>query len=532
VLQFLFFIFVVLFSPHASAETELTKLLEVLRKPQEVDVPEAYRKQYAESAKALSELLKKNPEMLTDPVKLQIQSLLISRNPGHKAAQNDLNRYLNPELIAEFDKNVTQARLHSSNLNPCEVMCRTARRLSEQVGESLIMKEDAYLENSDSRESFSMAVRSLMGEFLIKAHQLGCKIDQIEQRANQLLTDIHQAQKDKKPSEGDARDEALREALTGWADQSAAQKAIDFFKRSAGSSNWDSQGLPTQSAALFYLIHTYRFSRALDKGGFEQDKKQLGILHRQIETRLKKVVDSREELLGEQGASLVTIYSLASLGLTLPEGNEIQALVAEVLAKKRKEMALKHIKVFPYNLSKPTESPSERAGAARTVVAQLAIYLGGAKEEKLQNAGHLLESLEIYNRHFRDIFSGIGLNQTHDFEDADLLAPYYGPSTIPFVFDAIAALEKDKGLTLKQKEKIGTLRLELQRKLLGMFEPEGLFQSQHKIYYSAAQYYDNALAGLALENACRFQNEKAVPRERGVPHSSALKSVRPLNHSF
>lgn len=511
------------FSQCVFAESDIYRLLEVLYQPQEIEIPELHRVKYTESAKALGDLIRKNPKVLDAQAKSKIRELLSSKNPGYKAAQNDLNKYLPPEIVAELDKLVTQDRLHPSNENPCEVMCRTAERLADQVDESLRIKEDAYLENRDSRQAFVGAVRSLVGEFLIKAHGFGCKIQQIENKVKKLLTEIEEFNPDHAKKRNAYSDEAVREALRDLKDQSAAEKALEFLNKSATSSNWDGQGLPTQSAALFYLIHTYRLSQSLQSVGTVRDGKPLKTLQNQIEARLTKILGAREKLIEAQGASLVTVYSLGAVGVSLHEGNDLQKKIADVLEKKRVEMNERKVAVFPYNFANPTEILSERAGAARSVVAQLAIYKGGPEEEKLRNADHLLSSIETYNLHFRDIFSGIGLNQTHDFDEPDLLAPYYGPSTIPYVFEALSALEKEKGMSLRQKDRLIALRYELQRKVLGMFEPGGLFQQQHKGYYSAAEYYDNALVGLALENACRFQNENHQTRNRSSSSPSLSK---------
>jgi hypothetical protein len=392
-------------------------------------------------------------------------------------------------------------------------MCRVAKALSQKINDSLSVPFDKYLASNEAKSSFSFAVRSLMGEFLLKANQTGCEIPGIQAKLNKLLveaTDLAKADE----SQGESKhQEDTREAVrASGASEAAIESALAFLDKTQGSSNTDAKGLPTNSATLYFYLQTQRAAEALKKSGAKTDPKIMEELEKRIEENLGKITDARSELLRGEGGSLVTTYALAAIGTSMPEGSDIQKRVAKIFSELRDNYKNTGGAGFPYNFNPQILKETERAGAARSVVAQLAIYKGGKSEDKLSNADQLLTSLGTYDKHFRDVFSGIGLNRTHDRDDADQLAPYYGPSTIPYVFEAVLLLGKEKNLSGEQQETLHQINTSLQKKLLGMFEPNGLFQAQNSNYYAAAPLYDNALTGLALQQACQ-DKRKPTPSE-------------------
>jgi hypothetical protein len=417
------------------------------------------------------------------------------------------------ELTQALDKEVMEERIHPSNTDSCVVMCRVAKELSGKVTDSLSVPSDMYLESNEAKGSFSFAVRSLMGEFLLKANQTGCEIPGIEGKLDKLMNEANELAK-KGEGNGDSnRLDETREAIqASGASGTAIESALAFLNKTQSSPNTDSKGLPTNSATLYFYLQTQRAAEALKKSGAKTDPKIMEELEKRIEENLSKITDARSELLRGEGGSLVTTYALAAIGASMPAGSKTQMHVARIFSELRDDFKKKSGEGFPYNFNPQLLKETERAGAARSVVAELAIYKGGMGEEKLVNADALLKSLSTYEKHFRDVFSGIGLNRTHDRDDADQLAPYYGPSTIPYAFEALALLGKETGLTSAQRERLEMLKGNLEKKLLGMFEPNGLFQAQNSNYYTAAPLYDNALTGLALQQACQ-DKRKPNPSE-------------------
>ncbi|MFM8269943.1 MAG: hypothetical protein ACKN9V_07115 [Pseudomonadota bacterium] len=505
--QFTLLLFVVLIvtSPIAKADKaeDLRQMWNELKKPLDPEVPDAYRPNYAKVAEAFALAIRENPKLLNFELRRELFELLSSKDARFTAAQNDLNKFLPPNLVKAFDKKVTQSRLHPSNTDPCKVMCRVAENLSEKISNSLHVKPDAYLATLNSKSSFSLAVRSLMGEFLLKAKMGGCDLQEIESKVSAIVneaSDFAKADAYQPITKG-----ATREALkTVKGSRDAIRKALAFVDR---VENLDENGLPTNGATLYFYLQAKRSSDALRNSSYAGDTEALKALDEKIEEHLNKVVDARSSLFEGDGGSLITTYALAAIGASMPKDSQIQKRIAEILSDVRMEFRKTGGSGFPYNLNPEILKQSERGGAARSVVAQLAIYKGGSPEQKLANADELLSALFNYDKHFRDIFSGIGLNRTHDRQDNDQLAPYYGPATIPYVFEALSLLGKEKGLTREQSKKLMMLRDNLQKKLLGMFEPDGLFQPQNSNYYSSAPLYDNALTGLALAEACRAQRE-------------------------
>ena len=512
----------------AGSKEAMEFLLEELKKPLDLEVPEANRPNYSRLAQALSAAIKQNPALLDADLKNEVRTILASKDPAFTAAQNDLNKYLPKELTQVLDKEVTHDRLDPSNTDPCSVMCRVAKALSEKINDSLSIPSDKYLASNEAKSSFSFAVRSLIGEFLMKANQTGCEIPGIQTKLNKLLveaTDLAKA--DEKPAEvrhqGDTR-EAVR---ASGASEAAIKSALAFLDKTQGSSNTDAKGLPTNNATLYFYIQTQRAAEAMKKIGSQSDPQLMALLQEKIGVNLSRILDARKELLDGDGGSLVTTYALAAIGSSMPEGSDIQKRVAQIFSDLRDNYKNTGGAGFPYNLNPQILKETERAGAARSVVAQLAIYKGGKSEDKLVNADQLLTSLGTYEKHFRDIFSGIGLNRTHDRDDADQLAPYYGPSTIPYVFEAVSLLGKEKNLSGEQQEKLHQINISLQKKLLGMFEPNGLFQAQNSNYYAAAPLYDNALTGLALQQACQ-DKRKPTPTETSA---DVMRTILPKrNH--
>lgn len=496
-------------------------LLEELKKPLNIDVPETNRTRYSRSAEALGSAIKENPKMLTQALRKDLLGILSSKDAKFTAAQNDLNKSLPRELLQEFDQEITQSRVHPSNMDPCKVLCRVATSLSKKLNDSLSIKPDAFLNTPEAKNSFSLAVRSLMGEFLLKASQSGCEIPDIQSKVSKLMNEAIEYAK------GDAKETAstkaaVRESLkTFRGSKDALKRALDFNER---VSNIDENGLPTNSSTLYFYLQSQRAAEALRNSGFEFDPKALEELQKKIEEHLGRVTDARSELMHGEGGSLLTTYALAAIGASLPEGSELQKKIASIFGELKEEYQKAGGGAFPYNFHPGLLKQTERGGSARSVVAQLAIFKGGKVEDKLVHADELLSSLSSYDKHFRDIFSGIGLFRTHDSFDEDHLAPYYGPSTIPYVFEAISLLGKEKELSSEQKQKLNTLKQSLEKKLLGMFEPNGLFQAQNPSYYSGAPLYDNALTGLALEQSCRDKKAAISPSSGGsdrlLPHKN------------
>lgn len=483
----------------------LSEILIELKKPLDPEVPEANRSRYTKLAEALGITLKENPGLLTPEIRTELGALLSSRDSRLTAAQNDLSKFLPNDLLQALDKEATQARLHLSNLNPCNVMCRIAKNLSEKLNSGLGEKPDAYLLNSDSKNSFNLAVRSLIGEFLLKAKRSGCDLPGVEKKVSEIVTQASEyARRDARPSK-----EETREALKSYkGSREALRKALAFVDR---VENLDEGGLPTNSATLYFYLQARRAADALKESGHPIEANAIEELQQKVDGQLLKILDARNTLMEGQGGSLVTTYALAAIGASASDGSEIQKKTAQIFSELRSEYKKIGGEGFPYNFNPLILKQTERAAAARSVVAQLAIYKGGKSEDKLVNADELLVSLANYEKHFRDIFSGIGLNRTHDREDDDQLAPYYGPATIPYAFEAISHLTKEKGLTPEQREKLQGTKINIQKKLLGMFDPNGLFQAQNSNYYSSAPLYDNALTGLALEQACRDKGGAKPP---------------------
>ncbi|NBX77000.1 MAG: hypothetical protein EBQ92_10635 [Proteobacteria bacterium] len=512
----------------AGSKEAISFILEEIKKPLDLEVPEANRPNYSRLAKTLSAAIKQNPALLDTDLKNEIRTILASKDPAFTAAQNDLNKYLPKDLTQVLDKEVTHERLDPSNIDPCSVMCRVAKALSEKINDSLSIPSDKYLASNEAKSSFSFAVRSLMGEFLMKANQTGCEIPGIQTKLNMLLVEATALAKSDE-TRGEVRHQGdTREAVrASGASEAAIKSALAFLDKTQGSSNTDAKGLPTNNATLYFYIQTQRVAEAMRKSGSQSDPQLVALLQEKIGENLSRILDGRKELLDGDGGSLVTTYALAAIGSSMPEGSNIQKRVAQIFSELRDNYKNTGGAGFPYNLNPQILKETERAGAARSVVAQLAIYKGGKSEEKLANADQLLTSLGIYDKHFRDIFSGIGLNRTHDRDDSDQLAPYYGPSTIPYVFEAVSLLRKEKNLSGEQQEKLHQINLSLQKKLLGMFEPNGLFQAQNSNYYSAAPLYDNALTGLALQQACQ-DKRKPEPSETSA---EVLRTILPKrNH--
>jgi len=494
---------------------------EELKKPLDLEVPEAGRSKYARVAKAFSEAIKEDPSLMTPEMREKLREFLASKNPAFTTAQNDLNKFLPPELTQALDREVTQDRIHPSNTDPCTVMCRVAKSLAAKIGDNFEVQADKYLGSEDAKSSFGFAIRSLMGEFLLKANQSGCQIEGIQDKVSALMSEAGKMakgeQKKGTPNDKELTQEVLK-SLSG--DSGAVERALAFLNKTSSSQNINEQGLPTNSATLYFYLQTQRAIEALKQSGVETNSRATAELQKRIEEHLSKITNARAELIHGEGGSLVTVYALAAIGASMPEGSDIQKRIAQIFSEIRSESREKGQTAFPYNFDPQVPRETERGGAARSVVAQLAIYKGGNSNEKLANADQLLSSLGAYDKHFRDIFSGIGINRTHDQEDVDHLAPYYGPSTVPYVFEAISILSKEKELSVEQKGKLESIKASLQKKLLGMFQPDGLFQPQNSNYYSGAALYDNALTGLALEQACRDQKPlNPVSKEGESRHS-------------
>jgi hypothetical protein len=488
-------------------------LVEELKKPLDPEVPEVRRPKYARLAQALATAIKDDPKILDAKLRQDIRELLASRDPKLTAAQNDLNRYLPSELTQALDQEVMEDRIHPSNTDSCVVMCRVAKELSGKITDSLSVPSDKYLGSNEAKGSFSFAVRSLMGEFLLKANQTGCEIPGIEGKLDKLMKEANELSKKGEGKEDAKQRDDVREAIqASGASGTAIKSALAFLNKTQSSPNTDAKGLPTNSATLYFYLQTQRAAEALKLSGATTDPKIMEELERRIEENLSKIMDARSELLRGEGGSLVTTYALAAIGASLPAGSKTQMQVAHIFSALREDFKKNSGEGFPYNFNPQLLKETERAGAARSVVAELAIYKGGTGEQRLANADTLLRSLGTYEKHFRDVFSGIGLNRTHDYDDADQLAPYYGPSTIPYAFEALSLLGKEPGLTSEQKERLKLLKGNLEKKLLGMFEPNGLFQAQNSNYYTAAPLYDNALTGLALQQACQ-DKRKSTPSE-------------------
>lgn len=493
-------------------------LLNELKTPLDPAVPEVNRKNYTESAQILGTALEENPSVLTSEIREEIKSILVSKDPAHTAAQNDLNRLLPQALVAELDSEITDLRLHSSNEDPCQVMCRIGKALAEQITDKFTFRGDAYLESDQGKSAFDIAVRSLLAEFLLKANRSGCEIAGIQEKIKNLLQDTHDNLKlGNRATESNKK---VNLPIIEYSDlgKESLDKAREFLEKA-------SPDIPLNGASVYLLLQSHRLVDTLVELNLAPSEPAVSEIHQALHEKIGRILQKRSELIRGEGGSLVTTYSLAALGASSPKDSEIQKKIAHIFSEKREEVRLQDIPGFPYNFSKDMRIDSERGRAGRTVVAELAIFKGAPAEQRLKNADNLLLSLVRYDRFFRDIFSGIGLNRTHDFGDPDLLAPYYGPSTIPYAFEALSALENEKELGASQKETLGKVRVSLEKKLLGMFEPNGLFQKQYEPYYSSASYYDNALTGLALENACR--NRRSQPLEKNEQLKSRLQTPSP-----
>jgi len=508
------------------SEEAINFLIEELKKPLDPEVPEANRLNYTRLAEAFASALKENPAVMTNHLRAEILSLLASKEPKLTAAQNDLNKFLPKEIISPLDKEITTQRLHPSNTDSCLVMCRIAHALSEKINESFAIPADKYLWTNDAKSSFGFAVRGLMGEFLLKANQAGCEIPGIDNKVNKLMAEAKEFAINNEGKKGRRETEETRRALleSGLAEVDV-MRALEFVNKNEPLTNIDSKGLPTNSATLYFYLQTQRAVETLKQAGAKTDSKSLDEIQKRIEDHLIKITDARSELLHSDEGSVVTTYALAAMGASMPNGSESQKRLAQIFSEMRDEFKRKGEGGFPYNFDPGVLRQTERGAAARSVVAQLAIYKGGNTQDKLTNADELLTSLVTYDKHFRDIFSGIGLNRTHDREDVDLLAPYYGPSTIPYAFEAISLLKREKGLTSDQIQKVKSLESDLEKKLLGMFEPDGLFQPQNSNYYSAAPLYDNALTGLALQQACQ-EKRSAKPIGATDEHRPTTGTIR------
>lgn len=491
----------------------IDSLILELQKPLSPDVPEAYRDQIRKLAEAIASEIRENPRLLNLKRKRQIFGILASKDPGLAAAQNDLNQLLPSDFISQLDDQVTQSRLDSSNNDPCSVMCRIAKALSERVTDSFMMKEDKFVHSTEAKSSFHFAVGSLVAEFLLKANRRGCEIQSVDKKISHLMKEANTFAQRKSGFPGNETEQKSVQKAVGQVggSEEATKSALEFLEKVSHSPDNTEMVLPSNSATLYFYLQMLRLVETLKLTRSADQSENTIELEKNLLEGLKRITSARKDLIEGDGASLLTTYTLAALGASAPRGSKTQKEIAQILGDLREEMRKEKSEGFPYNFSSERALPTERGAAARSVVAQLAIYKGGEESHKLKNADELFKSILIYQKNFRDIFSGIGLNRTHDYSNEDLLAPYYGPSTIPYVFEAVSLLEKEPNLRQDQKNQLKELRKDLQKKLLGMFEPNGLFQSQYKGYYAGSFFYDNALTGLALENACQGKMDEKKP---------------------
>jgi len=466
-----------------------------------------------EFAGRLSKAIKEDPGLMTPQLRQEISEILLSKEPNLARTQNTFRKFMPENLIKELDQKITQKRLDPSNSDPCQVTCRIAAELGKKLNQSQVTPTIQAYDNprpyEEEQGPMNLAIRSLTIEFLLKAKQTGCLIENVDELASNLISQARSlvTSRESEPRIPDDNDEIILKNLRSLAsDSDSIERAVEFQKKRLSKGGRRPQ-LPTTGATLHAYIQILKLMNAFQKeGGGIADQKAFDDLKAKLEQKTSEIVEHRAGLEQFRGGSMLNTYAFSAMGAAASEGSPVSSRVSQILSDWRRELEEKKISGFPYSLSHRLET--ERGGAARSAVAQLAIYKGGSTADKLANADKLLLSLQTYDKHLLDVFARVGVSDTHD-ESNDGLAPYYGPPTLPYVFEAISLLSKETGMTSEQKKRLSEINESILNKTLGMIQPNGLFQPQDEQLYRAAKFYDNALVGLGLAQACTDSKPRA-----------------------
>jgi hypothetical protein len=288
----------------------------------------------------------------------------------------------------------------------------------------------------------------------------------------------------------------------------------DYHQRGTTVRGKESQ--PPNSPYIFSLGFLTTLIAQLEPTAGEKEKEELRVLREKLQKRQGAILNDFRNLTHQPdiGNSMFATYHFAAAVITsdLKSSSPEMSQAVSVL-KAQREYSKKEYGsalIIPYNLrgqnrpkkddhgDLPDKVPTLRSSAARGVPFHLAVYLRDSKDNRLANADYLMQSLSNYDDHFYDIFSGIGESRTHDRDDSDEIAPYYGPASLPFVFSAVALLKKQGDLNAEKKAGLEKLEARLLEKSLSLFENNGLFRAQAVDPYRSAVHYDNTLIGLAL----------------------------------
>jgi hypothetical protein len=554
----------------AKTPEALSSFVDVLEEPIDPKRWQKDRFDYLHSAQGVGSILTENPDI--DPkTKQRIADLLKTKNAGFDGARTYLRKFLPSNLLRKMEPQIIQAQRDPSNVDPCQVACRIATHFSEKAVGKWKVEPDSYYHSSEGPNAFALAVNSLVAEFLVKANGQGCSVPRLKDHLDTLLTQATEGRKKKdaeevSPGSEHENSDLLRNIKDAGADTDTLSRVSAFLSSTGKFAQQNSSHLPRNGAAVFSVIHLGRLLNTLDGIGLVDNTALMSELKSQVSDHLTKMIQQRNNITTEErddggdttNNSRFTTYHLSAalLGFPEPSLNSAGKKLGVSLLTDERDKNLKRFgdpNRFGYYLgsqweakvkinasqSKVRDSDTNallrgaRSSAARSVVASLALYNGEGAELKLANADRLLRALGSYDQHFNEIFSGIGEQRTHDIYESDQLAPYYGPSTIPYAFEAISKLKEEINLTTEQKQKLGGIASSMQAKLLNMFEPKGLFRPQDKEFYAASEIYDNALTGLALVTACKMheENNRDPKSLRGIQSTATGSKSLPPTHN-
>lgn len=494
--------------------------------PNSDDINWPRRNEYA-MAEDLKKYLERVPSAANASFIEDTKKLLLDKNPHLDAARTAVRKALPAKAKLEIEKEIAAKTTDPSNVDPCAVKCRVANHYANNWN-SLKFSADAYYGN-ESEHPWKLAVKAKAVEFLFAVGD-SCGKD-LREKISTELTGTY------KPE---------------W--KSEDKTHVSFFQN---ETNPDVRAflanitepvkgeLPPHSPFIFAMSHLGQLLNRANPEFTSEQQNYLNPSREKIEAWLSKISQKAQVLSdGVAWGSVLGTYHYAALNLGYEQGTQPPEL-KNALEKMKTERKLslekyKSAQRVGYYMSfqkmpkirnvheegpqkligEEALSPSIRSASARMVPFNLVLYKNSSPEEKKQNADYLIESLHHYLLYFQDNWAGRGEHRTHEPYDTDMLAPYYGPSTVSYAYDAITMLLKDKTLSKEVRKEVEGLSRDISKQLLSKFEKDGLLSKQNAALYAGAEDYENAFAGLALNDACRIQQEITKNNAELLPHTT------------
>jgi len=273
--------------------------LEQLKKPNNSADWAKNRFNYLHSAQGLGDLIKEHPELVDSTLKSSLLDILKTKNPELDGARMYLRKFLPRELTKELDEQVMQAQSHPSNSDPCAVVNRIADHFSKSLEKGWNLTPDAYY-TSENTAPFSLAVNSLVGEFLVEARATGHEIPHLKERLNTLMTQSEN--KGTKEKSRETKDEILSNLESAGVSKDAIQSAKDFLNKAGDFTESGSEKLPPSGSAIFATINMGRLLNSIQGTDLIENQEEFNKLRARIDDRLKQVVQNRDRLMHEEGA--------------------------------------------------------------------------------------------------------------------------------------------------------------------------------------------------------------------------------------